>query len=263
MKKLLPRSKNILIGAHRGASAYAPENTLAAFEKALELHADYIELDVQISKDGHCIVIHDNTVDRTTNGKGFVFDKTLKELKSLDGGSWFDKRFRGERIPTLADVLEWAKRNNIPLQIEIKQLQPYHNYGRYKRIETTIVKTLKNFGLVDHVWITSFDELSLKKVKEIEPKFTTAIITGGGALINPFMLVERTRVGGIHLWWEGVSKELVLKFHSKGYYVSAWGIDKETKNEDLLQIIENGIDILAVDDPMRLHNLVEKRNNHH
>lgn len=89
---------------HRGASAYAPENTFAAFEKARELGADFIELDVQLTKDGKLAVIHDDKVDRTTNGTGFVRHFTMKELKKFDAGSWFSPSFQGEKIPDLEDV---------------------------------------------------------------------------------------------------------------------------------------------------------------
>lgn len=92
--------------AHRGASGYAPENTFAAFDIAAEMNADFIELDVQLTKDGQIVVIHDDKVDRTTDGSGFVKDFTLKKLQSLDAGSWYGAEFKGERIPLLEEVLK-------------------------------------------------------------------------------------------------------------------------------------------------------------
>src|SRR3712207_5048900 len=108
------------IMAHRGAAAYAPENTIAAFTKAIEMKADAIELDIHLSKDDHIVVIHDEKVDRTTNGKGLVMEFTLEELKRLDAGSWFNKEFKNEKIPTLREVLELVAYKNIDLNIEIK-----------------------------------------------------------------------------------------------------------------------------------------------
>ncbi len=105
--------------AHRGASAYAPENTLAAFKLAKEMGADWFEVDCTLSKDGEVVVIHDDTVDRTTNGTGYVRDLTLYDLKQLDAGSWFAPEFAGERIPTLGQALEFAG-SNIGVYIEIK-----------------------------------------------------------------------------------------------------------------------------------------------
>ncbi len=105
--------------AHRGASAYAPENTLSAFELAVEQAAHWFELDCTLSKDGEVVVIHDNTVDRTTNSKGGVGDLTVEQLARLDAGTWFDPKFAGERIPTLAEALDLAK-DRIGVYIEIK-----------------------------------------------------------------------------------------------------------------------------------------------
>ena len=106
--------------AHRGASAYAPENTLASFRLAKELHADWFELDCTLTKDGEVIVIHDDTVDRVTNGKGSVSSMTLAQLRQLDAGSWKDLQFAGERLPTLAEALDLAKEERIGVYIEIK-----------------------------------------------------------------------------------------------------------------------------------------------
>lgn len=105
--------------AHRGASAYAPENTLAAFKLAKEMSADWFELDCTLTHDGEVVVMHDATVDRTTNGKGYVRDLTLYDIKQLDAGSWFSPDFAGERVPTLAQALDFAKWN-IGVYIEIK-----------------------------------------------------------------------------------------------------------------------------------------------
>src|SRR3972149_9393656 len=108
----------VMVIAHRGFSGQAPENTLASFKKARELGSDMIELDVRFSKDGHMVVMHDDTLDRTTNGRGKVADYTLKELKQLDAGSWFAPQFSDERIPNLNEVLELAK-GKILVNIEI------------------------------------------------------------------------------------------------------------------------------------------------
>lgn len=105
--------------AHRGASGYAPENTIAAFDLAVKMNADMIELDVQLTKDRQIVVIHDDRVDRTTNGSGFVKDFTLEELQKLDAGSWYGPAFQGERIPTLEAVLK-RYHKKIGLLIELK-----------------------------------------------------------------------------------------------------------------------------------------------
>ena len=107
------RESLVLVIAHRGASGNAPENTLAAFKKAVALGATFIETDLQLSRDAHFVAIHDDTVNRTTNGQGAVHDMTLTELRRLDAGSWFGSEFAGERIPTLEEILEFSKKNDV------------------------------------------------------------------------------------------------------------------------------------------------------
>ena len=112
--------------AHRGYSAKYPENTMAAFKAALKFNVDGIELDVHETKDGALVVIHDEKVNRTTNGKGYVKDYTLKQIKELDAGSWFNKNFKGEKIPTLKEVLQLVKPTGKIVNIELKSnIIPY------------------------------------------------------------------------------------------------------------------------------------------
>ena len=111
---------NPLIYAHRGASAYAPENTMSAFHEAARRYADGIELDVQMTKDGVIVVMHDEDVSRTTNSQGLVREKTLKEIKDLDAGGWYSRLYVGEKVPTLEEVLTFLQGNSLRLNIEIK-----------------------------------------------------------------------------------------------------------------------------------------------
>jgi len=110
----------VLVIAHRGASGYAPENTLAAFKRALALGATFIETDLQLSRDSHFVAIHDDTVNRTTNGQGKVHDLSLADLRRLDAGSWFGSEFTGERIPTLEEILEFSKKHDVVFYLELK-----------------------------------------------------------------------------------------------------------------------------------------------
>ena len=132
---LLDRSRPLVI-AHRGASGSAPENTMAAFSLAVERGAEVVELDVQMTADGYPVVIHNATVNRTTDGTGLVREKTLAELQTLDAGSWFETRFAGERVPTLEEVVTWA-RGRVALAIEIKNT-PFH----YRGIEASVTGVL-------------------------------------------------------------------------------------------------------------------------
>ncbi len=160
--------------AHRGASGYAPENTLAAFDKAVAMKAEFIELDVQMSKDGHLVVIHDPTVDRTTNGRGKVKDLTLAEIKKLDAGSWFDKRFAGERIPTLEEVLT-RYGGKIGLLIELKKPKLYPG------IEAKVAETIKASGkkLMDgRLAVFSFDHQAVQRFQKANPAVPVGVILG-------------------------------------------------------------------------------------
>ncbi len=151
-----------LVVAHRGASSLAPENTMAAVRKALELNVDIIEIDVHRSYDGELVVIHDDTVNRTTSGKGRVKDFTLDELKKLDAGRWFKLSFWGERIPTLREVLEETKDKTV-LLIELKG----------ERTEVRTVELVRELGMEDQVIIQSFDFQQVQKVKQKAPEIPT------------------------------------------------------------------------------------------
>src|SRR5436190_6736475 len=133
-QRLQQERGRLWVVGHRGAMGYCPENTFASFERGLELGADWIELDVHLSRDGALIVIHDETLDRTTNGHGYVKDHTLAELQQLDAGN-------GERIPTLPEVLDWAKSRKAILDIEIKNAPLY-----YDGIEAKVVDALTTSG---------------------------------------------------------------------------------------------------------------------
>ena len=142
----------VWVVGHRGAMGHCPENTLASFERGLQLGADWIELDVHLSRDNALIVIHDETLDRTTNGKGAVRDHSLAELKALDAGSWFGPQYAGERIPTLDEVLRWARQRNAIVDIEIKNAPVY-----YAGIEAAVVEALDRYGMTEQVIVISFE----------------------------------------------------------------------------------------------------------
>jgi len=156
--------------AHRGASAYEPENTLRSFERAIELKADMIELDVRYSLDRHLVVLHDAKVDRTTDGTGLVALKTLSELKELDAG-------KGEQIPTLEEVLEFGI-GRTKFVIELKE----------NGVEDKVVDLINKNNLLEDVFIISFKPMRLKMIKELEPKIKTGLILF--ASLNPIGFIR-------------------------------------------------------------------------
>lgn len=195
----MPEKKPFIIG-HRGASSLAPENTLASFQKAYALGAEMVELDVHRTKDGHLVIMHDDTVDRTTNGHGAIKDLTLKELKDMDAGSWFSSEFNGEKVPTFGEVLEWAK-GKVKIDIEIK------NSVQYPGIEKDIVGHLKAMNMDKDVIITSFDPSCVKNVKSIDAEIKT------GVLLKPDPLVKSLKVGTTIGLFSGLAGGILAGLH--------------------------------------------------
>lgn len=174
-------SKNLMNIAHRGASGFAPENTQASFRKGIELGADFLEFDVHLSKDGEPVIIHDERVDRTTNGKGFVKDLTLAELKELDVGSTFDPSYSSETILTLSELLEEFY-GEVGLLIEIKKPELYPG------IEEKVVEALTVYSDVSGIIIQSFDIDSMRKVHSLLPEVQVAVLMNP----SPFLPSSQT-----------------------------------------------------------------------
>ncbi|HTT32778.1 MAG TPA: glycerophosphodiester phosphodiesterase family protein [Methylomirabilota bacterium] len=162
----------MLVIGHRGASGHAPENTLAAFRKAVALGANFIETDLQLSRDAHFVAIHDSTVNRTTNGKGDVHDLTLAQLRNLDAGSWFGSEFSGERIPTLEEILQFSKKNDVVFYLELK---PGGSWGG----EHALVGALRESGELARAVAISFDEALVLRLRQIEPTLMTGLLYDG------------------------------------------------------------------------------------
>lgn len=164
---------NFVVIGHRGASAYFPENTISAFRAAYEMGAEMIELDILLSKDGVPVAIHDETLDRTTNGKGLVADYSLEELRKLDAGLWFGEEHAGEQIPTLEEVLEFAK-GKIALNIEIKTeaVTDVLSGG----IEEKALSLVKKYGMEDYVLFSSFDYRAISHLKQLDVDISAALL---------------------------------------------------------------------------------------
>lgn len=181
------------IFAHRGYSAKYPENTMAAFKAALQHPVDGIEFDVHMTKDGHVVVMHDEKVDRTTNGKGYIKDMTLEQLKKLDAGSYFHPLFKGEKVPTLEEVLELFELSNVQINIELKtDVFPY--YG----MEMKVVQLIEKFGLTERVIISSFDHEVLTRVKQVAPNIKLAALFTD-IIINPWQYTKSIGADAMHV----------------------------------------------------------------
>lgn len=160
------------IYAHRGSSGSYPENTLAAFQDAATLPITGIELDVQLSKDGEIVVIHDEKIDRTSNGKGYVKDYTFDELRTFDFGIRFSKAYQGEKIPLLSEVLDLFTDTNHIINIELKT-----DVIHYEGIESKVLQTVHQMGFENRVIISSFNHDSIKIIKELNDNIETAALS--------------------------------------------------------------------------------------
>ncbi|MFO7952912.1 MAG: glycerophosphodiester phosphodiesterase [Bacillota bacterium] len=160
-----------LIIAHRGASSLAPENTVAAFDRAVEAGANGIEFDVQLSKDGIPVVIHDENLERTTTGSGPVKKQVLSDLKSLDAGSWFANDFSGETILTLEELLIRYKDSGFLFNIELK-----NNHTAYPGLEKKVLQCIEKYHLADRVLISSFNHNSLITCRRLDPAIRTGLL---------------------------------------------------------------------------------------
>jgi len=230
-----------LIIAHRGASAYAPENTLSAFKKAIELGTDGIELDVHLSKDGEVVVIHDFTVDRTSNGTGRVSQMPLKELKALDFGSWFLDKYRNERIPLLREVLELLQGWDGLLNIEIKR----NRLEGCSPIEEKVLDLLDTYGFAEKTIISSFDHYSLMKVNEIEPSMRICPLYIAD-LFKPWEYAGMLNAFAIHPHYHTVTPDLVKQCHEHNINVNPYTVDCP---EHIRLMIDAGVDGIITDVP--------------
>jgi glycerophosphoryl diester phosphodiesterase len=233
----------VLIFGHRGASAHAPENTLAAFRLAVEQGADGIELDAKLSADGQIVVIHDPTVDRTTNGHGRVSAMTLAELQSLDAGSRFDPSFAGERIPTLEQVLE-AVGGKCLVDIEIT------NYATpFDPLPLRIADLVRRMGLQESVLFTSFFPSNLFRVRRRLARVPTGQLAWSGWLgaLGRGWLGRQFAPRWVLPYYTDLSAEYIQRQHALQRKVIAWTVNQ---SGDAARLLAWGVDGIITDDPL-------------
>ncbi|MDX1805512.1 MAG: glycerophosphodiester phosphodiesterase family protein [Paenisporosarcina sp.] len=225
--------------AHRGAAGYAPENTIAAFDKAIEMKADYIEMDIQRTKDGELVIIHDTSVDRTTEGSGYIKDLTLNELRSLDAGSWKGTEFAGEKIPTFDEILD-KYHGKIGILLELKAPEIYPG------IEESIAQELKDRHLDkpqnEKMILQSFNFESMKKMNTLLPNVPIGVLTWSKADTTPQALKEFSAYADYFNPSYGlINEELVNQVHSLGMKISSWTVRSQESADFLLEMNVDGI----------------------
>jgi glycerophosphoryl diester phosphodiesterase len=238
-----------IIIAHRGGRNWAPEDTLAAFRKSIEVGCDGIEFDVQRCKTGELVVIHDETLDRTTSGTGYIAEKTFDEIRSFDAGKWFSVTFSHEQIPTLKEVLDLVN-GKLIVNVEIKNAPV-----AYPGIEDDVVAQLDQYQHPDKVVISSFDHDLLHRIHVKAPKYKLALLMVG----IPYELGSYAAKVGAKAWDPNIAElreDSVKTAHKEGLDVYVWTLNdpKEWK-----RAADIGVDGIVTDNPLGLMEYLKVR----
>ena len=224
---------NILKISHRGASAYEPENTLRAIKQALGYAVDMVEIDVRETKDGQIMVIHDETLERTTNGRGYVHQMTYNELSKLDAG-------KGERIPTLQEVIDLVK-GRVGLVVELK------GSGTTDKVARILAEN--NFA--DQTLVTSFIHPAVKRIKELNPQLRTGVIFRS-APIKPSQLALDANANALFPYYKYVTTQMIEDAHGNYLTVNVWTVDTR---EEIEYYVRMGVDGVVTNKPDLLTDL--------
>ena len=229
-----------LIQAHRGASGYAPENTLPAFRRAVELNADGIETDIYLTADGHLAVCHDPDISRTSNGSGVITEMTMESLRRFDFGSWYSPEFAGTVIPSLPEVLELVRHMDV-INIEIKDMGPAGSAARREAF-ALLLRQLKEAGCVERTLISSFHHSLLKELKEASPALRTGLLYG-----DPFTpeetiaMVRSFDADAIHPYIGCLTESVAEACRKRRIDINAWTINDPENVRRALSLGVTGI----------------------
>ncbi|MGH1283854.1 glycerophosphodiester phosphodiesterase [Bacillus toyonensis] len=259
--KATNQSSHIKNIAHRGASAYAPEHTIAAYKLGQQLKGDYIEIDFQMTKDGHLVAMHDETVNRTTNGKGLVKEHTLEEMKQLNAGSFFNekypnlakKEFENAKVPTLQEIIEtFGHKANY--YIETK------SPDEYPGMEEKLLEIIKYYQISDKVIIQSFSEESLQKIHSLHATIPLIQLLSyqKAVQVNELELEKyKTYCIGLGMNYKYIDSAYVKKIKKHGLEVHPFTVDDE---KDMKKLLSWGVDGMFTNYPDRLHSILDLKN---
>lgn len=238
------------IFGHRGSAGTHPENTMISFKEAERVGADGIELDIQMTKDGVIVVIHDETVNRTTNGenKGWVKDYTLNQLKKMDVSYKFKDKYGTCSIPTLDEVFDWAKSNQLLINVEFKT-----GLVSYRGIEEKTLKMIHDYRMEDRIVLSSFNHYSLVKCRRLSRTIDLAILYMEG-LYEPWKYAKRLRTNGIHPYHQTINKEIIEESKRNGIAVRPFTVNDEKK---MKQFIDFGCSAIITDYPKKAKALLK------
>lgn len=241
-----------IIFAHRGASRYAPENTLSAFQLAFEQGAKAIELDVKLSKDGEVVVFHDLTLERTTNGKGLLKNHTLEELNQLDAGSFFHQKFYNERIPTLSQVLDLINGKYL-VNIELTNYSTLND-----ELIPKVALIVKKKSAQNSIIFSSFSPGNIIKIKHAFPEVPAALLTPPGfiGIIMQSDVYRRISPEFIHVNIQSIKKGSIDREHRRHRRVNVWTVNQESQMQYLISV---GADGIFTDDPSLALQVIGKK----
>lgn len=233
----------MLIYAHRGYSSLYPENTLASFKAAIATGADGIETDIHVTRDGILIITHDEEISRVSDGKGMVKDMTYEELLKFDFGSWKGEQFRGERIPTLDELLDLLEGTDMVLNIEIKM-----GFIMYPKIEEKALAKVTERGFLDRVIFSSFNHYSIAKLKQLNSQAKVAPLYSEG-IFEPFNYARTFGAYAIHPSKAVIYGPIVDACHKQGLKVNVWTVNDGELAKNLQKM---GVDGIITDRPLEI-----------
>ncbi|MCR6096767.1 glycerophosphodiester phosphodiesterase [Salipaludibacillus agaradhaerens] len=236
--------------AHRGNKRHAPENTMAAFRSASMYPVDGIEFDLQFTKDKIPVVIHDSTIDRTTNGRGAVSSYTLSELQQFDAGVLFDETFFGERIPTFSEVLTWASHETFQLHVELKKQTTQENDFVKRCIEEII-----EYDLLDRAVISSFYHPYLVEVKKLCPDLHTAFLTKV-PILRAIKYAKKIEAEAIHIRHSYHAMRYYRRWAKKGLTVRAYNVHTI---KEAFRCAARNVDAIITNDPKTMTDTFKKK----
>jgi len=243
-----------VIIAHRGASAHAPENTIAAFRLAVEQGADAIELDAKLASDGHVVVIHDQTVDRTTTASGRVSQMTTYDLTKLDAGSHFDCTFKGEPIPTLEQVFDLFGKQ-IYINVELTNYESITD-----DLPEKVAQLVRQYHLQNRILFSSFNPISLFKIRKLSPEVPIGLLAlpGRKGLWARSWFGRMMRYHSIHPELHDVNRNMIETAHKHNHRVYVYTVNERREMESLFAIRVDGV---FTDDPLIARQLLSKVRN--
>lgn len=222
--------------AHRGFSGKYPENTMIAFEKAVEAGCDGIETDVHITRDGAIVVCHDEKVDRTTNGQGFIKDLTYQEIKNLHAGVNFGGEFENSTIPNIDEFLDYVKDKNLLINIELK-----NGIIEYENLEKRIIEKIYEYKLKDNLILSSFNHYSMVKVKELDNSIKTGLLYEAN-LYKAEEYAKKAKADAVHPYFPAVMKEDIVKdIKNSRIAINTYTVNEEEAMKRLIELEIDGI----------------------